>query len=201
VIVSIEVAARRLRDGGVVAYPTETVYGLGADARRADAVAHVRELKGRGAQLGISVLVSDLAAAEGLVGALPKAARCLAARFWPGPLTLVVPASDPALDSVRSERGVGLRCSSHPTAAALVRAARCPILSTSCNRSGEAPCRSVEEVQRTFGPALWVAGGDPAGGAAPSTVVALDRAGALEVLREGALPAGAVLDAAREGGG
>ena len=73
-------------------------------------------------------------------------------------------------------------------AAALLRAAGRPLLSTSCNRSGDEPCRSADEVERAFGAELCVAGGEPAGGALPSTVVAVDAGGALELLREGAIP-------------
>ncbi len=195
-IVSVERAAECLRGGAAVAYPTETVYGLGADARSPDAVALVRRLKGRDAAHAISVLVADLAHAERLCGALPPLARRLAAGFWPGPLTLVVPIAVPSLAGVASPLGVGLRCSSHPTALALVRATGCPILSTSCNRSGEPPCLRAEQVEQSFGRELLVAGGEEAGGEAPSTVVAVAE-GRLEVLREGALAPIRLLELAR----
>jgi L-threonylcarbamoyladenylate synthase len=182
VVIDVERAARLLRDGEVVAYPTETVYGLGADAESSRALERLRSLKGRDADKGVSVLVPGIDA----VGPVPEVARRLAERFWPGPLTLVLPV--PGFEPVRSPQGVGFRCSPHPTAAALLRAAGRPLVSTSCNRSGEPPCRSLAEVESSFGSALLVAGGEPAGGDAPSTVVAIDENGAVELLREGAIP-------------
>jgi L-threonylcarbamoyladenylate synthase len=187
VIVGIAAAAERLRAGEVVAYPTETVYGLGADATSEAALARLRRLKGRAPTSGLSVLVEDLARLEKAAPELPAAARRLAERFWPGPLTLVVSASEPALARIATPDGVGFRCSSHPTARALVRAAGLPIVSTSCNRSGEPPCMTAQEAEAVFGAGLPVAGGEAAGGAPPSTVVAVGADGELRVLREGAI--------------
>jgi len=187
-IVAVAEAARRLEQGDVIAYPTETVYGLGADARSPGALARLCELKGRDPTRGMSVLVADAAALERCAPGLPARARQLARRFWPGPLTLVVPLDDPALAAVATERGVGFRCSPQPTAQALVRAARCPVVSTSANRSGEPPARDAAGVATCFGDDLPVAGGEPAGGLEPSTVVAVAADGHIDLLREGALP-------------
>jgi L-threonylcarbamoyladenylate synthase len=190
VIVAVERAAERLRRGEVVAYPTETVYGLGADARRADAVERLRALKGRDAGRGLSVLVPDLESLLAQVPDLGERARAIAREHWPGPLTLVVPVPGGALEAVATELGVGFRCSSHPTAAALARALGAPLVATSANRSGEPPCRSAAEVERVFGAELPIAGGEDAGGLEPSTVVAVARDGVLRLLRAGpiALP-------------
>jgi L-threonylcarbamoyladenylate synthase len=185
-VVAIAEAARLLQEGQVVAYPTETVYGLGADVRSARALERLHALKGRPREHSVSVLVADLAALEDLVPGLPSGARALAQRFWPGPLTLVLEQGRDVLPLVASERGVGFRCSPDPTAGALARAAG-PIASTSANRSGARPARSAAEVEASFGPELPVAGGAPAGGLAPSTVVALRPDGSLELLREGPL--------------
>lgn len=185
-IVAIDEAARLLQEGEVVAYPTETVYGLGVDVRSAPALDRLHTLKGRPRDHAVSVLVADLAALEELVPGLPDSARALAQRFWPGPLTLVLEQAARVLPLVASARGVGFRCSSDPTAGALARAAG-PIASTSANRSGARPAQSAAEVQASFGSALAVAGGAPAGGLAPSTVVALRADGSLELLREGPL--------------
>lgn len=178
-------AADLLARGGVVAYPTETVYGLGADPRSASGLAALLALKGRDPARGLSVLLPDADALERRVSDLPARAAALARRFWPGPLTLVVPHTDPELARVASERGVGFRCSPQPTAAALAR--RCLLVSTSCNHSGEPPCSDAREVEQAFGPELAIAGGEPAGGQAASTVVAVTADGRLEILRRGVL--------------
>lgn len=186
-IVPVEEAARLLSQGGVVAYPTETVFGLGADALDRGALERLLELKGRDPARGLSVLVPDLCALERWLPELPEPARLLAKRYWPGPLTLVLPVADELLSAVATDFGVGFRCSSHPVAAELARRVRNPIVSTSCNRSGEEPCGTAREVQERFGEDLPVVAG-PAGGPVPSTVVAIRPDGDLRCLREGAIP-------------
>ncbi len=193
-IVDVCAAAAEIEAGRVVAYPTETVYGLGADAWSAGALERLRTLKGRGDDKGMSVLVADLDALLAWEPRIPARARALACRFWPGPLTLVVPVGSPAFGEVATPRGVGFRCSSHPTAAALARASRRPVVSTSANRSGEPPCLCADEVASAFGDALPIAGGEPAGGLLPSTVVAVDRSDRLDLLREGALAFSRILE-------
>jgi L-threonylcarbamoyladenylate synthase len=196
VIVSVERAAELLEGGAVVAYPTETVYGLGADPCQPEALDELRALKGRSAERGLSLLVRDVNALALLVPALPARARALAEAFWPGPLTLVVGAVRTELAPVATDRGVGFRCSSHPTAAAL--AGRLPggVVATSCNKTGEPPCCTAAEVESVFGSTLPIAGGEPAGELSPSTVVAVDAAGELSLLRAGALDFAAVEAAA-----
>jgi L-threonylcarbamoyladenylate synthase len=118
---AIERAARRLADGGLVAFPTETVYGLGADAARQDAVARIYALKGRPADHPLIVHVTDLAHARRW-GRFDARAERLAERFWPGPLTLVVPLADGAPPwACGGQTSVGLRCPSHPVARELLR--------------------------------------------------------------------------------
>ena len=184
----IKEAAGLIRKGRLVAFPTETVYGLGADATSGAALERLRAVKGREADRGLSVLVAEVADLERFAPGLPARARRLAERFWPGPLTLVVRAFDARLGAVATRRGVGFRCSSHATAAALARACGRPIVSTSCNRSGAEPCRTAAEVETVFGAELAVAVGDDSGGALPSTVVAIAADAGLELLREGAVP-------------
>jgi L-threonylcarbamoyladenylate synthase len=187
-IVDVRRAAELLRRGELVAYPTETVYGLGVDATSRPALARLRAAKGQEADRGLSVLVAEVAHLGRLAPDLPARARRIAERFWPGPVTLVVPEFDARLRAVATRRGVGFRCSPHPTAAALARAFGEPIVSTSCNRSGEEPCRTAAEVESVFGADLAVAVGDDSGGSPPSTVVAVLADGGLELLREGAIP-------------
>jgi L-threonylcarbamoyladenylate synthase len=187
-IVDVERGAEILLEGGVVAYPTETVYGLGADALLEPAVKRLLELKGRAPARGLSVLVSGLDQLLHFAPDAPDAARRLAERFWPGPLTIVVPTQGPELAAVATDDGVGFRCSSCPTARGLAAQTGHPIVSTSCNPSGEEPCARAEEVARRFGADLAIVSGEPAGGLPPSTVVALSPEGTLRLLREGATP-------------
>jgi L-threonylcarbamoyladenylate synthase len=116
-------AARLLHDGKLVAFPTETVYGLGADADNVLAVRAIFAAKGRPADHPVIVHVSGLAAASGWAGTLSPVARKLAERFWPGALTLVVPRGPRAHDALTgAQPSVGLRCPSHPWAQALLKA-------------------------------------------------------------------------------
>jgi L-threonylcarbamoyladenylate synthase len=186
VIVALDEAVARLARGELVAYPTETVYALGADAFQPRALESLLQTKGRGAERGLSVLVCDAAALAEHGRPLPEAAAQLAARFWPGPLTIVVPVADSRFAAVATPLGVGFRCSPQPAAAALARAAPGPVVSTSCNRSGEPPCTTAAQVEACF-PGLALLGGEPASGLEPSTVVAVGADGSLELLRAGAL--------------
>jgi L-threonylcarbamoyladenylate synthase len=196
---AVQAAVERVRAGALVAYPTETVWGLGADACSDAAVASLRRWKGRADDAPISVLV-DAPSALAALGCEPeRAARRLAAAFWPGPLTLVLRPSRRFAEGVaRADGAVGLRCSSHPVAAAfaaqLARAGVGPVTATSLNRSGEPAARSAAEARALCAgegaPALLDAGAD-AGGAAASTV--LDLTGARpRVLRWGAVPRSAL---------
>src|SRR5690606_31347521 len=121
-------AAEVLRQGGLVAFPTETVYGLGANALDAAAVEAIYTAKGRPAINPIIVHVSDVEAAKQLTPQWSEKSAALAAKFWPGPLTLVVP-KGPDLPSVVTAGGatVGLRVPAHPVALALLRAAKVPV--------------------------------------------------------------------------
>jgi L-threonylcarbamoyladenylate synthase len=196
-IVSLAEALARLARGELVAYPTETVYGLGADPFQPAALARLLAAKGRDAERGLSLLVADAAALARHAPDLPAAAARLAARFWPGPLTLVVPVPAGVFPGVATPLGVGFRCSPQPTAAALAKAAGHPVVSTSCNPTGEPPATTASEVSAAFGPELAVLGGEPASGLAPSTVLAVSAAGALRLLREGAIDSAALEIAAR----
>ncbi|MGD2175952.1 MAG: L-threonylcarbamoyladenylate synthase [Candidatus Brocadiaceae bacterium] len=171
-------AARLLREGRIVAFPTETVYGLGVRCDDGRAVERLRELKQRPVGKEFSLLVSSLEDAE-RYGELSGSARRLAEAFWPGPLTLVVPDGRGA--------DVGLRCPDSATARELVRLTGVALAAPSANLSGEPPALTADRVLRDFGGriAAMVDGGEVAIGVA-STVV---RASAeqVEVLREGAL--------------
>lgn len=169
--VSIAEAAERILQGEVIAYPTETLYGLAVHAHQPQAVARLLALKGRASSQAIALLVADAGMLEGLVARLPATAERLIARFWPGPLTLILPAA-PGLASALCGPGggVGVRVSSDPVASALVRAVGAPITATSANASGAPPATTAEEAALP-GVSLCLDGG--ARSAAPSTVVEL----------------------------
>jgi L-threonylcarbamoyladenylate synthase len=184
-------AAGVLAAGGVVAYPTETVYGLAVDARSAAAVARLLALKGRDEGRGISVLVTDLAMAAPLLATSPTdEALRLARAFWPGPLTIVLAAAAGVPAALLGPSGgIGLRCSSDEWARALVASFAAPLTSTSANVSGEAPARSAAEARAAFAsaasPPLVLDGGERRG-TEVSTVVEFAQSRAT-VLRDGAI--------------
>lgn len=130
-------AVKLLRQGQLVAFPTETVYGLGADARRADAIQKIYQAKDRPPTNPLIVHVPDLAAARACVSAFPPVAQRLAEKFWPGPLTLVLPRGPSICPLVSAGRStVAVRCPRHKVADALLRTFNGPIAAPSANRSG-----------------------------------------------------------------
>ncbi len=149
----VAIAAATLRGGGLVAIPTETVYGLGCNALDPSAVAGVFEAKGRPASDPLIVHVDGLAMAETVVaGGLPETARTLAEAFWPGPLTMVLPRAATVPDAITSGGPtVGVRCPSHPVAAAIITAAGAPIAAPSANRFGRISPTSAAHVADELG--------------------------------------------------
>ncbi|MBL8906793.1 MAG: threonylcarbamoyl-AMP synthase [Rhizobiales bacterium] len=146
-------AARILRDGGLVAFPTETVYGLGADATSDRAVARVYEAKGRPTFNPLIVHVPDLAAAEKL-GEFPAPARRLAEVFWPGPLTIVVPRRKDCPVSLLASAGLpslALRVPAHPIAQGLLKAVDRPVVAPSANPSGRMSPTTAAHVRAGLG--------------------------------------------------
>ncbi len=144
-------AAALLRAGEPVAFPTETVYGLGANALDPAAVARIYAAKGRPAYNPMIVHVADTTAARALARAWPAAADRLAARWWPGPLTLVVPRGDQVPEIVSAGMPtVALRVPAHPVARALLDAAQLPLAAPSANRSGEVSPTLAAHVARSL---------------------------------------------------
>lgn len=186
--------AQRLVEGGLVAFPTETVYGLGADATNADAVLSIYETKGRPRFNPLIVHVADLAMAERYVSFSPLA-RDLAT-FWPGPLTLVLPLKPDAgvADIVTAGLDtVGIRIPDHPLALKLIRAVGRPLAAPSANPSGKLSPTTSEQVVKGFRGRVPVLDGGPARAGVESTILAVTgdtvtqlRAGALarEVIQE-----------------
>lgn len=148
-------AARVLRAGGLVAFPTETVYGLGADATNVAAVRRIFAAKGRPANNPLIVHISDSQAARRYAKAWPAKADALAARFWPGPLTLVVCKSDSIAPVVSAGREtVGLRAPDHPVALELLRAFDGPVAAPSANRSNRVSPTTADHVRSELGDAV-----------------------------------------------
>jgi len=142
-------AAARLRIGELVAFPTETVYGLGANALDAQAVARIFAAKGRPSYNPVIVHVPDVAAARRVVTHWPERADMLAAIFWPGPLTMVLPKASAIPDLVSAGLPlIGVRVPAHPVALALLRAARVPIAAPSANKSNQLSPTSAQHVMR-----------------------------------------------------
>lgn len=170
----IGAAAAALRDGAIVAYPTDTFYGLAVDPRRDDAVRKLFAAKGRAGTAAIPLIAADAEQAM-TVGTFSPAAIALARAFWPGPLTIVVPATPGLSRLLSGERGtLGVRVPAHAVARALAMAFGAPVTSTSANLSGHPPSRSAREVAAGFGSRVDVVldGGDAPGGP-PSTLVEL----------------------------
>lgn len=200
-VAALERVMSHVQRGGLLAYPTETVYGLGSRPLEAD-VRALAALKGRVAGKPFLLLVAsqEMAEAQGL--AFNESARALARAFWPGPLTLVLPGGSGRLpDILRGpEGGVAVRWTSHPHMARLVAALEMPLTSTSANVPGTSPAPGVDAILRDFSAAvssgaLLVLDGGVLGNRPPSTVVdctgsapRVVRAGALTVaqLRAGA---------------
>ncbi len=148
----VERAAEVIRRGGLVAFPTETVYGLGANALDPAAIERIFLAKGRPSNNPLIVHVADAAGARELVREWPENAERLASAFWPGPLTLVLPKRANVPDAVTAGLpAVGVRVPAHPVALALLRAARVPIAAPSANRSTELSPVSARHVERSLG--------------------------------------------------
>ena len=172
---AILAAAAILVAGQLVAFPTETVYGLGADGLNPEAVALIYAVKGRPSNNPVILHVADAASAQALVTRWPAAAAALAERFWPGPLTLVLPAAAAVPAIVRAGGpSVALRCPAHPVALALIRAASRPLAAPSANRSQHLSPTRAEHVASSLGEAvdLILDGGATAAGL-ESTIVDL----------------------------
>jgi L-threonylcarbamoyladenylate synthase len=192
----IAAAGQRIRGGGLVAMPTETVYGLAGDATNGLAVAAIYATKGRPRFNPLIVHVADADAAWALAEGSPLA-RTLAERFWPGPLTLVLPArpgngiADLATAGLDT---IAIRVPAHPVARALIATAGRPLAAPSANRSGHVSPTMAAHVADDFGPDLMVLDGGPCAGGIESTILDLSRGG-IRLLRAGGIAAETVAGA------
>ena len=179
----IEEASRIICEGGLVAFPTETVYGLAADATNPSAIERLNRVKGRPPEKPYSIHLYEPAQVADFVEAIPPLAQRLMDRFWPGPLTIVMPAK---------KGSVGFRLPNHPVAQALLRRCHRPVVAPSANRSGFPPPTDAKEALEALdGEVDCVLDAGPTPLGRESTVVSvLD--GRLEILREGAIASGAL---------
>ena len=191
--VRLREAAEIVRWGGLVVYPTDTLYGLGTNALDPPAVDRLLEVKGRSAVRGLPVLLADPEEATALVAEWPPVAVDLAARFWPGALTLVLPRAVRVPDVVAAGATVALRIPDHPVTRALIREAGCPLIGTSANRTGEAPATTAQAAVAALGSEVDIvldAGPSPVG--QPSSVLDLSSPPTARILRAGAVAATAL---------
>ena len=176
---AIAEAARLLRGGGLVAFPTETVYGLGADATNPKAIARLNQVKGRPPEKPYSLHLHAPEQMRPFVTSVPPIAARLIERFWPGPLTIVIPGKD--------GHTIGFRLPDHPIARAFLKACDGPVVAPSANRSGSPPPTDAQEVLAALdGEVDCLLDGGPTRLGRESTVVEIV-GGRVEVRREGAI--------------
>jgi L-threonylcarbamoyladenylate synthase len=197
---AVERAADTLAAGELLAFPTETVYGLGARADDDTAVAKIFAAKGRPSDHPLIVHVADAGHAQAFAGAWPPLAQRLAAVFWPGPLTLIVPRRDGiGAAAAGGQATIGLRCPAHPLAQALLRACAARgvpgVAAPSANRFGRVSPTTAAHVRDEFGPALAVLDGGACTVGIESAIVDCSR-GVPVLLRPGALTRAALAAAA-----
>ncbi|HET6489195.1 MAG TPA: L-threonylcarbamoyladenylate synthase [Syntrophales bacterium] len=191
----IDEAVAILKSGGVIALPTETFYGLGADARNEQAIEKIFGIKGRDFNNPILVVIGDRNHLESFAAEIPEAARKLMDRFWPGPLTIVfraAPSVSPKLTAGGAK--IGIRLTSHPIAMAIAKRLGGPVTATSANRSGAPECSSAAEVLSQLQGRIddVVDGGQTMGGKG-STLVDVT-VYPPKVLREGMIPSSLIQD-------
>ena len=190
-------AVQWLRDGKIVAYPTDTLYGLAVDPASELAVRALFQLKGRQATVALPLIAASRAQVEAWCG-LNAAARRLADEFWPGPLSLICDAPGTVVPAVHAgRRSVAIRVPAHPVARTLAAAWGSPITATSANRSGQRPAQFVAELDAVVDDRVLVLdGGDTAGGP-PSTIVDA-RVMPAHLVRDGAISWERVLNSLQE---
>ncbi len=182
-------AAKMLREGGLVAFPTETVYGLGADATNPKAIARLNQVKGRPPEKPYSMHLHAVDQIHAFVTSVPALATQLMERFWPGPLTIVMPTGD--------GQTIGFRLPDHPVARAFLKACNVPVVAPSANRSGLPPPTDAQEVLAALGADVdCVLDGGPTRLGRESTVVEV-MSGRLIIRREGAIPKEQILSVAK----
>ncbi len=189
-------AVSYLKDGHVVAYPTETFYGLGVDVTNEKAIKRLYELKRRDYGLPIAILVADMPMLEEYIDNVSEPVRNLIRSFWPGPLTILFPAGKNISKTLTTNTGkIGIRISSHSVATALVREFGRPITTTSANLSGYPPSLDTKHVKKYFKERIdcIVDGGECEPSRGSTVVDVADET--MAIIRDGAIPADRVIKA------
>ncbi|WP_201002476.1 L-threonylcarbamoyladenylate synthase [Paenibacillus glycanilyticus] len=188
----LEEAAALLREGELVAFPTETVYGLGADARNTKAVEGIFKAKGRPSDNPLIVHIADENQLAELALPYPELATRLMKEFWPGPLTIVLPVRTGAVSPLVTAglATVGIRMPDHPAALALIRQSGCPVAAPSANRSGRpSPTLAAHVLEDLEGKISGIVDGGATGVGLESTVIELPDSNTIRILRPGGITA------------
>ena len=184
----IAIAADIILNGDVIGYPTETVYGLGANSYNPEAVSQIFTLKQRPSFQAILIIVSDIEQITNLVAEFPDNIRFLTSKFWPGPLTVIFPAAK-TINSMLlgTDKTIGIRIPANKICLELLRTCGVPITSTSANISGQKNPISADEVAKNFGDKLkLIIDGGPSSSRIPSTVISFFNK-KIKIIREGAI--------------
>ena len=195
-----EQAASMLRKGGLVAVPTETVYGIAASAEDGVAVQMIYDQKDRDYDKPVSVLVTGMDMVEKYCQNIPPVAYRLAEKYWPGPLTMILEDREVVPAMVTADTGtLGVRCPDHPLTLAIIEKAGVPLAAPSANPSGDEPAKTAQEVLDYFNRKIeGVVDGGPCAMGVASTILDLTEEEP-KVLREGGIPAGELLAFVKEG--
>jgi L-threonylcarbamoyladenylate synthase len=184
----IEKGVKTLKKGGVIAFPTDTVYGLGADAFNSTAVERIYKIKNRSRYQPLPVLIVDVKQLTALAEPIPEIAWFLARRFWPGGLTLVLSKTDAVPAYLASEPTIAVRVPNHPVCRALIQHLGNPLIGTSANISGQPAALTAEEVRQQLGGKIdLIINGGKCPGGKESTVVDITREPPV-ILRQGIIP-------------
>jgi L-threonylcarbamoyladenylate synthase len=186
---AISEAAAAIKRGELVVFPTDTVYGLGTNAFDEQAILSLYEAKRRPLVKGLPILLSDAADLEQVAEYIPEEAQNLIERFWPGPLTLIVPKKNALPQAISANEGIAVRIPDNEIARAVIRAAGGVVATSSANRSGHPPAQSADQAMAQLaGDVAIILDGGPTGQSKPSTIVDC-MAESMRILRKGAIGA------------
>jgi L-threonylcarbamoyladenylate synthase len=194
----IEKGVKILQKGGVIAFPTDTVYGLGADASNATAVERIYQIKNRPKHRQFPLLIADVKELTLLVDPIPEIAWFLARRFWPGGLTLVLPKKDSMPVHLAAGPTIAVRVPDHLVCRAIIQQVENPIIGTSANISEQPAALTAEEAEQQLGAKIdYIINGGRCPGGKESTVVDVTRESPI-VMRQGIIPSDEIDEAYKE---